>query len=230
MRGANELDPLEVDRSHGEAVVHEADDARIHLVAELGQLVAEEGGEVDAPVSDPGIGDVARPTDVDLLDDGARALERVRGRARRRLRPRGRSRRSRGRRRVRAACPRRTRQAGRERSSGGASDMDVALVGSLGAPRGTAARRPRCGRAGRSAGSCRTGWGGSRAGCGRSSASARRCRTTRPGCGPSRPCRCPRRAERSRTPPPRPTPPEEPPGVRCEVPGVAGHAPERAVA
>lgn len=68
---------FEVDRSHGEAGVHEGDDARIHPVAELIELVAEDRGQVDAPVRDPGVGDLSAPAEVHLLDDCTRVGEGV---------------------------------------------------------------------------------------------------------------------------------------------------------
>ena len=76
---AHELEPLEVDRAHREPGVHQPDDSRIHPVAELRQRVPEDRREVDAPVVDPGVGELSRPAQVDLLDLRARLGEGRRG-------------------------------------------------------------------------------------------------------------------------------------------------------
>src|SRR5262245_29961913 len=76
--GSHELDSLEFDGAEGEAVVHQAHDPWIHSVAKLIELVSEDRREVDAPVVDPCVGDVARPADVHLLHDGAGFCERIR--------------------------------------------------------------------------------------------------------------------------------------------------------
>ena len=62
-------------------MLDQALDGRIHLVAVLRQRVAEPRGEVDAPVFAPGVGHLAGPAEVDLLDDRTGLGQCRRGRA-----------------------------------------------------------------------------------------------------------------------------------------------------
>ena len=187
-----------------EAGVHERDDARIHLLAELVELVAEDRGEVDAPVRDPGVGELAR---------SSRGRPPRRPRRPRRARPRPRGRRlDLGIDRVAAEVDvEREAQAlddgssGPERSSGGASDMMSRSSG----PCATARKRRASSTVRASGPKCWivSNWVGQEVE--RDAAEARLqpddAATRRPGSGPSRPCRCPRRAARSPTRPPRPS-------------------------
>ena len=70
-RVARNLEALEGDGIHLEAVFNQALDGGVHLVAKLGQRMAKPGGEINAPMLAPGVGHLARPAELDLFHDRA---------------------------------------------------------------------------------------------------------------------------------------------------------------